>query len=38
MIVVTGAAGFVGQNLVKKLNEHGYTNIVLVECLLSPLS
>lgn len=33
MIVVTGAAGFVGKNLVKYLNEKGYENIILVDTL-----
>jgi ADP-L-glycero-D-manno-heptose 6-epimerase len=31
MIVVTGAAGFIGSCLVGKLNEAGYTNIVVVD-------
>ena len=31
MIVVTGAAGFIGSNLVKKLNDEGYRDIVLVD-------
>lgn len=29
--VVTGAAGFIGSNLVKALNKHGVTNIVAVD-------
>lgn len=33
MIVVTGAAGFVGQNLVKYLNSKGYKNLILVDTL-----
>ena len=33
MIVVTGAAGFVGHNLVKLLNFKGYKNIVLIDSL-----
>jgi ADP-L-glycero-D-manno-heptose 6-epimerase len=33
MIVVTGAAGFVGLNLVKYLNMQGYENIILVDTL-----
>ena len=28
--VVTGAAGFIGSNLVKALNERGETNIIAV--------
>ncbi len=31
MIVVTGAAGFIGSCLVRKLNEEGYTDLVLVD-------
>ena len=31
MIVVTGAAGFIGSNLVKKLNDEGYRDVVLVD-------
>jgi len=31
MIVVTGAAGFIGSNLVSKLNQAGYLDIVLVD-------
>lgn len=31
--VVTGAAGFIGSNLVKALNKHGVTNIVAVDDL-----
>ncbi len=31
MIIVTGAAGFIGSNLVKKLNIEGYKDIVLVD-------
>jgi ADP-L-glycero-D-manno-heptose 6-epimerase len=33
MIVVTGAAGFIGSNLVKALNERGETDIVAVDNL-----
>ena len=33
MIVVTGAAGFIGANLVKGLNNAGYTNILAVDDL-----
>jgi ADP-L-glycero-D-manno-heptose 6-epimerase len=31
MIIITGAAGFVGSCLVSKLNEEGYTDLVLVD-------
>lgn len=31
MIVVTGAAGFIGSNLVRKLNDEGYKDIILVD-------
>jgi ADP-L-glycero-D-manno-heptose 6-epimerase len=33
MIVVTGAAGFIGSNIVKALNQRGETNIVAVDDL-----
>src|SRR6185312_11599705 len=33
MIIVTGAAGFIGSNLIKKLNEAGYENILAVDDL-----
>ena len=33
MIVVTGAAGFIGSNLVRALNERGRTDLVLVDDL-----
>jgi ADP-L-glycero-D-manno-heptose 6-epimerase len=33
-IVVTGAAGFIGANLVRALNERGFTDIVAVDNLL----
>lgn len=36
MIVVTGAAGFVGSCLVAKLNEEGYKDIVLVDDFSKP--
>jgi len=31
MIIVTGAAGFIGSCMVGKLNEHGFTDILLVD-------
>jgi len=31
MIIVTGAAGFIGSNLVKKLNQEGHTDIIIVD-------
>lgn len=31
MIVITGARGFIGSNLVKKLNDEGFTNLILVD-------
>jgi ADP-L-glycero-D-manno-heptose 6-epimerase len=33
MIIVTGGAGFIGSNIVKALNEHGYTKILVVDNL-----
>ena len=33
LIVVTGAAGFIGSNIVKGLNERGYDNILAVDNL-----
>lgn len=33
MIVVTGGAGFIGSNVVKRLNEMGYNNIIIVDRL-----
>lgn len=33
MIIVTGAAGFIGSRLIKKLNEAGYTRILAVDDL-----
>lgn len=37
MIIVTGAAGFIGSNLVRKLNDEGFKDIVLVDDFTSPL-
>lgn len=37
MIIVTGGAGFIGSNLVKKLNEIGETDILIVDRLGSSL-
>lgn len=31
MIIVTGAAGFIGSNLVRKLNDEGFKDIILVD-------
>lgn len=31
MIIVTGAAGFIGSNIIKGLNRQGYTNIIAVD-------
>lgn len=33
MIIVTGGAGFIGSNLVKGLNDQGFTNIIIVDNL-----
>jgi ADP-L-glycero-D-manno-heptose 6-epimerase len=35
MIIVTGGAGFIGSNLVKSLNNKGFTNILIVDNLAS---
>ncbi len=32
-IIVTGAAGFIGRNVVKELNQRGYTQLLLVDLL-----
>ena len=37
MIIVTGAAGFIGSCLVNKLNNKGYTDIVLVDDFTNPV-
>ena len=37
MIIVTGAAGFIGSCLVNKLNNKGYRNIVVVDDFSNPL-
>ena len=34
MIIVTGGAGFIGSNIVKKLNERGIDDILVVDDLL----
>jgi ADP-L-glycero-D-manno-heptose 6-epimerase len=31
MIVITGAAGFIGSNMISKLNEEGYIDLILVD-------
>lgn len=33
MIIVTGGAGFIGSNIVKKLNERGIDDILVVDDL-----
>lgn len=35
-IIVTGAAGFIGSNIVKALNARGYTDILVVDDLTEP--
>jgi ADP-L-glycero-D-manno-heptose 6-epimerase len=35
-IVVTGAAGFIGSNLCRRLNKEGYKNLILVDRFNSP--
>lgn len=36
MIVVTGGAGFIGSNLVRGLNEKGFTDILIVDSMSKP--
>jgi len=36
MIIVTGAAGFIGSNLVSKLNNEGFKDIVIVDDFTNP--
>ncbi len=36
MIIVTGAAGFIGSNLVSKLNSEGFKDIVVVDDFSQP--
>ena len=36
MIIITGAAGFIGSCLIQKLNDEGYTDLVLVDDFSSP--
>jgi ADP-L-glycero-D-manno-heptose 6-epimerase len=36
-IVVTGAAGFIGSNLVRKLNDQGYGHLILVDKFDNPV-
>ena len=31
MILVTGGAGFIGANLIKKINRRGDTNLIIVD-------
>ena len=33
MIIVTGAAGFIGRNVVEELNRRGHSRLLLVDCL-----
>lgn len=37
MIIVTGAAGFIGSCLVSKLNQEGFTDIILVDDFSDPI-
>lgn len=36
MIIITGAAGFIGSCLVRKLNDEGYTDLILVDDFSHP--
>lgn len=36
MIIVTGAAGFIGSRMVKKLNEHNFNDLILVDKFDNP--
>ena len=37
MIIVTGAAGFIGNNMVKKLNDHNFNDLILVDKFGDPV-
>ena len=37
MIIITGAAGFIGSNLAKKLNDIGRNDLILVDDINHPL-
>ena len=37
MIIITGAAGFIGSNLAKKLNDVGRNDLILVDDINHPL-
>ena len=37
MIIITGAAGFIGSCLIARLNEYGITRIVIVDDFTKPL-
>ena len=37
MIVVTGAAGFIGSCLVRRLNDDGFDEVVVVDDFSNPL-
>ena len=36
MIIITGAAGFIGSNLIEKLNQEGYFDLILVDDFSRP--